>query len=245
MSASLLLYLAVILAGSFVGGLLPLAGNWSRHTLLIPVSFSGGILLGAAFFDMIPESAPLLGKWLGWPLLAGFLTIFILERFVLVHPYPEHAGAHGHAHHIHLGVTAYAGLSFHSLLDGLAISSTYNRPDLGGVVLLAVLFHKIPDAFALASLLLLDRWSPRAIVGYMTLFAFSTPVGAILTWLALADANNAIVGAAIALSAGTFLAVATSDVLPQIRRLNNQRAWPLVALFVGLAVSWVGRLVAG
>ncbi|MGO9449680.1 MAG: ZIP family metal transporter [Candidatus Binataceae bacterium] len=245
MSASLLLYLAVILAGSFVGGLLPLAGNWSRHTLLIPVSFSGGILLGAAFFDMIPESAPLLGKWLGWPLLAGFLTIFILERFVLVHPYPEHAGEHGHAHHIHLGITAYAGLSFHSLLDGLAISSTYNRPDLGGVVLLAVLFHKIPDAFALASLLLLDRWSPRAIVGYMTLFAFSTPVGAILTWLALTDANNAIVGAAIALSAGTFLAVATSDVLPQIRRLNNQRAWPLVALFVGLAVSWVGRLIAG
>ena len=244
-SASLLLYLAVLLVGSLIGGLLPLAGNWSARSLLIPVAFSGGILLGAAFFDMIPESAPLLGKWLGWPLLGGFLTIFILERFVLVHPYPEGASEHGHAHHIHLGITAYAGLSFHSLLDGLAISSTYNRPELGGVVLLAVLFHKIPDAFALTSLLLLDRWSPRAIVGWMTLFAFSTPLGAILTWMALTNANNAIVGAAIALSAGTFLAVATSDVLPQIRRMNNQRMWPLVALFVGLAVSWIGRVIAG
>ncbi len=245
MGASFFLYLGVIFVGSLVGGMLPLAGNWSRRSLLIPVAFSGGILLGAAFFDMIPESAPLLGKWLGWPLLAGFLTIFILERFVLVHPYPEHAGAHGHAHHIHLGITAYAGLSFHSLLDGLAISSTYNRPDLGGVVLLAVLFHKIPDAFALASLLLLDRWSPRAITGWMTLFAFSTPLGAILTWFVLANTNNAIIGAAIALSAGTFLAVATSDVLPQIRRMNDQRIWPLVALFVGLALSWIGRMVAG
>jgi zinc and cadmium transporter len=245
MSGSLLLYLAVIFLGSLLGGFLPLGGNWSRHSLLIPVSFSGGILLGAAFFDMIPESAPLLGKWLGWPLLAGFLTIFILERFVLVHPYPEHAGEHGHAHHIHLGITAYAGLSFHSLLDGLAISSTYNRPDLGGVVLLAVLFHKIPDAFALASLLLLDRWSPRAIVGWMTLFAFSTPLGAIITWMALANTSNAVVGAAIALSAGTFLAVATSDVLPQIRRMNNQRMWPLIALFLGLAVSWIGRVMVG
>jgi zinc and cadmium transporter len=245
MSAGFLLYLAAIAAGSLVGGLVPLGGNWSRHSLLIPVSFSGGILLGAAFFDMIPDSAPLLGAWLGWPLLAGFLTIFLFERFVLVHPYPEEAEEHGHAHHLHLGLAAYVGLSFHSLLDGLAISSTYNKPELGGVVLLAVLFHKIPDAFALTSLLLLDRWEPRPIFVLMIIFAVSTPLGAILTWLALANASSAIIGAAIALSAGTFLAVATSDVLPQLRRFNDQRMWPVVALFVGIAVSWIGRLVAG
>jgi zinc and cadmium transporter len=245
MSAGFLAYLAVIAIGSFLGGIAPLAGKWSRHSLLVPVAFSGGVLLGAAFFDMIPEAAPMLGQWLGWPLIAGFLTIFVLERFVLVHPYPEHAAAHGHEHHLHLGLTAYAGLSFHSLLDGLAISSTYNRPELGGVVLLAVIFHKIPDAFALTSLLLLDRWSPRSIAGWMAVFALSTPLGAIITWLALAHTSDAIIGGAIALSAGTFLAVATSDVLPQIRHENDQRLWPLVALFAGLAVSWIGRSLAG
>lgn len=245
MNAGFLGYLAVIAAGSLAGGLLPLFGAWSRRSLLVPVAFSGGILLGAAFFDMIPEAADLLHDYLGLPLLAGFLTIFIMERFMLVHPYPEHAAEHGRAHHIHLGLMAYIGLSFHSLLDGLALSSTYNRPELGGVVLLAVLFHKIPDAFALTSLLLLDRWSPRPIVGWMTVFAFSTPVGALLTYFALARAGNEIIGAAIAVSAGTFLAVATSDILPQIRHENDQRMWPLLALFVGLAVSWIGRLVAG
>jgi zinc and cadmium transporter len=245
MNPGFLGYLAVIAVGSLAGGLLPLFGAWSRRSLLVPVAFSGGILLGACFFDMIPESAVMLDGWLGWPLLAGFLTIFIMERFVLVHPYPEHAAEHGHAHHIHLGVTAYIGLSFHSLLDGLALSSTYNRPELGGVVLLAVLFHKIPDAFALTSLLLLDRWERRPIIYWMTLFAFSTPLGALLTYFALADANNRIIGAAIAVSAGTFLAVATSDILPQLRHENDQRLWPLFALFVGIAVSWLGRLVAG
>ncbi|HUY26766.1 MAG TPA: ZIP family metal transporter [Candidatus Binataceae bacterium] len=245
MSLSLVLYLLVIFAGSMIGALVPLAGGLSRRNLLIPISFSGGILLGVAFFDMIPDAAPMLGKWLGWPLLAGFLTIFVLERFVLVHPYPEHPGAHGHEDHIHLGIMAYAGLSFHSLLDGLAISSTYNKPELGGVVMLAVLFHKIPDAFALTSLLLLDRWKPRSIVWLMALHAASTPVGAMLTWAVLKQTNDMAIGAAIALSAGTFLAVATSDILPQLRRVNDQRLWPLVALFAGVAVSWVGRLVAG
>jgi len=243
MTAGFLTYLAVIAAGSLIGGLVPLMRDWSQRSLLIPVSFSGGILLGAAFFDMIPECAPLVGDWLGWPLLAGFLTIFALERFVLVHPYPAGAEEHGHAHHIHLGWIAYGGLSFHSLLDGLALSSTYGRPDIGGVVMLAVLFHKMPDAFALTSLLLLDRWSRPAIIGWMALFAFSTPVGAIITWFALRGAGDAVIGGAIALSAGTFLAVATSDVLPQIRRFDAQRGWPLVALLGGLAVSWLGRFV--
>ena len=238
-------YLAVIAIGSLLGGMLPLIGNWSRRSLLIPVAFSGGILLGAAFFDMIPESVAFLRERAGWPLLAGFLVVFILERFVLVHPYPEHAEGRGHLDHLHLGLTAYIGLSFHSLLDGLAISSTYNLPQLGGVVLLAVLFHKIPDSFALTSLLLLGRWEPPRIAWWMALFALSTPLGALITWGMVAGSNGMIIGAAIAVSAGTFLAVATSDILPQIRRENAARLMPLIALFVGLTVSWIGRMVAG
>lgn len=148
-------------------------------------------------------------------------------------------------HHLRLGLTAYLGLSFHSLLDGLAISSTYERPELGRVVMLAVLFHKIPDAIALTSLLLFARWKQRRIVWWMTIFALSTPMGALVTSLALAQAGNAITGAAIAMSAGTFLAVATSDILPQIRRENKARLTPLIALFVGVATSWFGSVVAG
>src|SRR5690349_17166430 len=129
MDATFLLYLVAIAIASILGGLSPLLGNWSGRSLITQVSFAGGILLGAAFFDMIPESAALVkGLWFGGALLAGFLAIFVLEHFLVVHPHPEHPGEHGAAHHIHLGITAYAGLSFHSLLDGLALSSTYQRP---------------------------------------------------------------------------------------------------------------------
>src|SRR5690349_19136434 len=122
MSPAFILYLAIIAACSVVGAMLPLAGNWSNRSLILPVSFSGGVLLGAAFFDMIPEGAKLLGPRIGLPLMTGFILIFVLEHFLIVHPHPGGAAPHGEAHHTHVGLTAYAGLSFHGLLDGLALS---------------------------------------------------------------------------------------------------------------------------
>jgi zinc and cadmium transporter len=244
MDSTFALYLAAIAIASLLGGLAPLIGNRSDRSLILPVSFAGGILLGAAFFDMIPESAALVkGLWLGGALLAGFLAIFVLEHFLVVHPHPEHPGEHGAAHHIHLGMTAYAGLSFHSLLDGLALSSTYQRPTLGTAVLLAIIAHTIPTAFALTSLLLLDHWSPRAIALWMGLFALSIPAGALLTWALLSQANDVVVGAAIAVSAGSFLAISTSDILPQMKRPGQEKIAPLVAMFVGLGVSWLGLMI--
>jgi zinc transporter ZupT len=244
MTLSFIVYLAIIAACSILGGILPLIANWSNRSLLLPVAFSGGVLLGAAFFDMIPEGAMLLGSRVGMPLMTGFLLIFVLEHFLIVHPHPEDAKPHGQAHHIHVGATAYAGLSFHSLLDGLALSSTYRQPALGGVVTLAIVLHTIPTAFALTSLLILDRWTRSAIIGWMTLFAFSIPIGAIITWIMIAGASDKTIGIAITLSAGTFLAIATSDLLPQIRHSEHPRNLPLFFLFVGLLVCWISSLVA-
>src|SRR5947207_1003663 len=86
-----------------------------------------------------------------------------------------------------------------SLAGGLAITSAYQRPEIGGVVLLAVIFHKMPDAFALSTLLLLDRWSPSAIASWMAVFAITTPLGALLSWVFLKQANSQVVAGAIAL----------------------------------------------
>src|SRR6202162_3899845 len=144
--------------------------------------------------------------------------IFVLENLVLVHPQPEDATEHGQAHHIHFGLTAYVGISFHNLLDGLAISATYRSPALGSAVLMAIVFHKVPTSFALTSLLMLDRWKRRSIVFWMSLFALATPLGAIVTWLFLRDAGSVILAGAGALSGGAVLARATSGVPPQINR---------------------------
>lgn len=211
----------------------------SQRALALLLSFSAGVLLGAVFFHMLPEIGEMLGENLGWPILAGFLLIFVMERFVFVHACEERDCD------IHqMGIPAFMGISLHSLLDGLALGAGLMLPQLGPVVLLAVIIHKMPDSISITSILLSVGWSRRKVAMLSLLFSLTTPVGALLAYFffrALSPENVAI---AIGISAGTFLAIATADILPQVHRIEERNPLTLVCLVLGLAVSWVGYLLA-
>ncbi|MDP2603781.1 MAG: hypothetical protein Q8S00_14485 [Deltaproteobacteria bacterium] len=73
--------------------------------------------------------------------MSGFLLIFVMERFVFIHACEEHECD------IHqMGIPAFLGISLHSLLDGVALGAGLLLPQLGAVVLLAVIVHKMPDS---------------------------------------------------------------------------------------------------
>jgi zinc and cadmium transporter len=236
---SLGFYLPAVIFISLLGSFLPLMRELSQRALALLLSFSAGVLLGAVFFHMLPETGEMLGEKLGWPILAGFLLIFVMERFVFVHACEERECD------IHqMGIPAFLGISLHSLLDGLALGAGLMLPHLGPVVLLAVLIHKMPDSISITSILLSAGWSRRKVAFLSLLFSLTTPVGALLAYLffrALSPENVAI---AIGISAGTFLAIATADILPQVHRIEERNPLTLVFLIFGLAVSWIGHLLA-
>ncbi len=90
---TLALYAGAILVGALAGGALPLVGAMRRSDALL--SFSAGVMLGAAFFHMLPEAVEGAGLSALPFVLVGFLTLFLLERFVLVHVCAE-PGPPGH-----------------------------------------------------------------------------------------------------------------------------------------------------
>ena len=150
-AGTLTLYTGAILLGALAGGALPLFARVRRSDLLL--SFSAGVMLGAAFFHMLPEAVEGAGAAAVPFVLVGFLLLYLLERFVLVHvcaepgpnarlftagaPLPHHAGEHDHEHHgradpdpdgtgcgVHtLGVAAWLGMSAHTLVDGFALAA--------------------------------------------------------------------------------------------------------------------------
>src|SRR5262245_6222254 len=235
---SLTFYLPTVIFISLVGGFLPLLRELSQKALALLLSFSAGVLLGAVFFHMLPETGRVLSDDMGWPILTGFLLIFVMERFVFVHACEERDCD------IHqMGIPAFLGISLHSLLDGIALGAGLILPQLGPVVLLAVIIHKMPDSMSISSILLSAGWDRRQVGLLSVIFSMTTPIGAVIAYLFLRALSPENIAVAIGISAGTFLAIATADILPQVHRIEQRNPMTLVFLALGLFVSWMGSLL--
>src|SRR5262245_56607472 len=236
--ATLGLYLPTVMFISLLGGFLPLLRVLSQRALALLLSFSAGVLLGAVFFHMLPETSRVLNDGIGWPILAGFLLIFVMERFVFVHACEEF-GCDIHQ----MGIPAFLGISLHSLLDGFPLCAGLILPQLGPVFLLAVIIHKMPDSMSISSILLSAGWHRRQVALLNVIYSTTTPIGAIIAYLFFRTLSPENVAVAFGISAGTFLAIATADILPQVHRIEQRNPMTLFFLAVGLAVSWMGSFL--
>lgn len=231
---SITVYLALITGISVVGGAAPLVRNWSKGQLTLLVSAGAGVLLGAAFLHMLPASAEAIGRNVGFPILAGFLIISILEKFFLIDPCEE-VGCHIHK----FGLAAFLGITFHSLLDGVAVGSSLIVPNLAVPIFAAIALHKIPAAFSLCSILLLAGHSRKGAFIHILGFSLATPLGALISYFFLRNLDPHFVGYAIGISGGSFIAIATSDLLPQLHKEGVNRLATLLFMLLGIAVMVV------
>jgi zinc and cadmium transporter len=236
---TLALYTGAILAGALAGGALPLVGRVRKSDLLL--SFSAGVMLGAAFLHMLPEAIESAGVHaLPW-VLGGFMALYVLERFALVHlcsePGPNatltgeaapHVEGHGHEHvgcEVHtMGWAAFVGMSLHTMVDGFALASASVTPELGLLVFLAILAHKVPNAFSLSAILMAEGFSRRKALLLNAAFALTLPIG-VAIYVLLRDAVHAerFTGFALGASAGTFLHLSVSDILPDLHRRGGSK----------------------
>jgi zinc and cadmium transporter len=239
-ASGITVYLVLIAGISLLGGVAPLIRTWSRDKLTLLVSAGAGVLLGAAFVHMLPLTAERLGHAAGLPILAGFLAIFVLERFFLVDPCEE-VGCQIHS----FGFAAFLGITFHSFIDGVAVGSSLVVPTLVPPVFLAIAVHKIPAAFSLCSILLMAGYSRGKALFHICGFSTGTPIGAILSYLFLRGVSEEVIAIAIGVSAGSFLAIATSHLLPQIHQERTARGRSLAFLLVGIAVMVGSDLAIG
>jgi len=218
----------------------------SERVLHLMLGFSAGILGGVTFVDILPEAFAV-ANTLALPLQSifvpagvgiGFLILLVTERYLLATS--EIHGGHFHIHgkvlderHGLMGVTA---LTFHGFMDGFVIPVAFSAgPEVGIIVTLAVAIHQIPDSFAALSLALGSTESKRQAFFYVLATAADTPVG-IAVGLLLVGLGGFMVPLGLGLSAGTFVYVSASDLVPE---LQHRARSPLVVLSMALGFTLV------
>lgn len=233
----LVFFTAAIVAASLVGGAVPLVANFSRRRLQVALSLAAGLLLGAAFFHMIPEAVERAGPSVAYAIPVGFIALFLLERYLIVHVCaPDDADCDVHV----FGAAAFVGIGIHSLTEGIALGASLTSTSLAMPVFTAVAMHKAPESFALAIILRGAKYKTRTIMALLVAFALTFPVGATLAhWVVPGmDATVDWRSLAVAFSAGTFLHISFSDLLPEAHRHREGRVATSLAAILGLAMMY-------
>ena len=202
-------------AATMTGGVLALklAGK-----LPLVMGFSGGAVIGVAFFDLAPEALEA-GKGLYEPraLLAvaalGFFLYTVLDRMVARH---DCEGQTNPAR----GMIGAASFSAHSVLDGFAIGIAFQASQaIGLVVAAAVLAHDFADGLNTVNVVTKNGGSRSFAMRWLAVDAVAPVVGAGLSLLVAASAGT--LALLLALFCGFFLHIGASGPLPE-----SQRAYP-------------------
>jgi zinc and cadmium transporter len=234
-------YSLVILLGALLGALVVVFTR-KQARLVTFLAFAAGVMFGAAFFHLLPEAYHGVGGWTFALVAAGFVFLLVLDRFVMTHACEDPVGCkeHHHAQGKTLGMTAFVGLSAHTLFDGIALGSAA-KEGVGLMALLAITSHKVPSSLSLASILKSEGKSTGRILGFATMYGLMVPVGAGLYFAFDAVLSfESLAARALAFSAGTFLYVAVLDLIPHVNRHGRER-WGrnLTALALGLLLMLV------
>jgi zinc and cadmium transporter len=271
MNLTLAGYCAVVVAASLLGGVLPLASVLTHTRLQVYLSFAAGVMLGAAFFHMMPEAVESgSAATLRWT-AGGLLALFFLERFFTYHHHeaPESdvpQASRLPPHHapqrrpdMQWGAAAF-GLAVHSLVGGVALASAvasdvagHGRPGPASWgVFLATIVHKPADALTIVTLMLRAGasrgWAHLVNLG----FSLMIPLGVLLLGLGMRwfdpEGTATLAADALAFSAGTFLCIALSDLLPELHFHAHDRVKLSLALLAGfglMAASGAWEVLTG
>jgi zinc and cadmium transporter len=233
-----LLCVALAAGANLVGGAVVTFRRWDDRVLRYAVALSAGFMLAAVLLKMLPEStrltplAPVL-------VLAGYLLIHLFEHTVAPH---FHFGEEIHPEQMsaRAGASALLGLLVHSFFDGISIGSGFMiSRALGLILFAAIILHKAPEGFAIATVVLATRGTRGQALLASAAVGLATLIGGLSVF-----GVATLVGPALALSAGVTLYVAASDLIPEVNK-ENETAIALT-VFAGVLLYYVTeRLLTG
>ena len=179
------------------------------------LAFSGSYLFSLTVIHILPEAVHESHNFTltGIFVLIGFFVQLVLE-------FSTEGVEHGHIHlHDHtpdssVPMAMFGGLCLHAFLEGMLLyhPSSFHEGEEVGNLLFGLILHKIPEAFALMSILVLGMKQRTTGFILLVLFSLASPLGLLAStfFFNLEGVPEEYFSYVFALIAGNFLYISTT-----------------------------------
>jgi len=238
LTQSLLATLAVS-AIAFVGAIVLVKSPPSKRSELVLLSFAAGVLLATSFLELIPEATALAAPESN-PMIASLLAMiafFLLEWFLHgFHSHHEEPHVHQHATPRYL---ILVGDGLHNFIDGVVIAASFAvSSELGIATTLAVMVHEVPQEIADFGILVAGGFS-RARALFLNVLSALTAVLGALVFFAIAPQIEHHLPECMAATAGMFIYIAASDLIPQLHEHQRGHGIVRASFLGGVGLIWL------
>ncbi|HAV43485.1 TPA: ZIP family metal transporter [bacterium] len=208
--------------------------------LSLLVGFAAGGLIGGAFLHLLPEAAQEKGDLVFFYALTGFTIFFLMERYF----YWRHC--HNGFCDIHpFTYLNLIGDGVHNFTDGLVIAASFMTDlKLGVVTTLAIIFHEIPQEMGDFGILVYGGFTKARALLFNFICALSAIIGAIAGYI-LSGITEGICPFLIAFTAGGFIYIAASDLIPELHKQKDTRKanFAFLSFLLGLTFMALTKVV--
>lgn len=247
-----IIQLLLIITASIAG----IAAAWllrnKTHSELLSIllSFSGAYLLGNVVLHLLPEifadahhdhnelhhhdyTAAIY-------ILVGFFIQLIIVQFTRG---IEHGHLHLHEHQSNGYVAGvFFGLSFHAFMEGVPLAGDQMEITQMQPLYTAILVHKIPEAFALATVLFFSVKQKSTAYILLALFALMTPLGSVagnyLTEGKIMDFKWLI-----AIVCGSLIHISTTIIFEASGKAHKISMYKFIAILAGAGIALLSAML--
>jgi zinc and cadmium transporter len=204
------------------------------------IGFSAGALIGGAFLHILPEALEKTESTLVfYYLILGIILFFFMERYF----YWRHCHEEGKCDVHAFTYLNLIGDGFHNFVDGMVIAVSFVVSiNLGIVTTVAVLLHEIPQELGDFGVLIYGGFTKQKALLYNFISALMALVGAIAAYF-ISDIAVGFANFILPLTAGGFIYIATSDLIPEIHKESNRRRSTLafIAFLLGITFMAIAK----
>ena len=205
------------------------------------LAFAAGALMGNAFLHLLPRAIEkVVSPHAFLFVLFGFGLFFFIENSLHWNhtrgDKPEHRS---------FGILSLLGDGAHNFLDGMIIASVFFIDvKLGFATTLAIALHEIPQEIGDFGILIYAGYTRSKALLFNFISALAAVVGALVT-LAIGNSVESFIPPLVAISAGSFIYIAGSDLVPELQKTTDIKKSLLqfIAIVIGVSLMFILTLI--